>query len=145
MESYADLTPKPANWRRLAIPAEFDQPAVIWLGYFVRIGDTKDPLRCMVSVDLYDAQDKQAGHWLHLSCARGKRTPSWDDLCLARDEMGYKDRLFIKLLPSTAYWLNYHQHCLHLWHRLDALAVPRALWDQEGCDGSGYGKVGVRR
>jgi len=104
-----------------------------------------DPLRAIVSVDLYEDAGIMDGHWLHLSVSREKRLPTWPDLCTARDALGYRDRLFVQLIPPASAWLNVHSHCLHLWHRLDAETVPRAIWDQVGADGTHYGKAGALR
>lgn len=134
---YAKLHPRPTGWREVKSPLNL--PDMISLGAFVRTEGfvPRNPLTCLVSVDLMDAWD--SGHWLHLSIARRKTMPSWADLCHARDEFGYGDRLFVQLMPAQTAWLNLHNYCLHLFHRLDAETVPRLLWDQEGATGSHYG------
>ena len=100
-------------------------------------------LRAMVTVDLLDVADGTAGHWLHLSVTRANRLPTWGDLVLVRDELGFADRVFVQLLPPARAWLNVHSYCLHLFHRLDAEVVPQALWDQEGATGEGYRREGT--
>lgn len=112
------------------------------LGFYTRMSDGLDPLNAMVTVDLLNTFEQGAGVWLHMSVSRKTRLPTWDDLVLAREELGFKDLLFIQLLPPTRAWLNVHSYCLHLLHRLDAEVVPRMLWDQEGADGENYRKPG---
>lgn len=115
-------------------------PEVLGLGFFRRIESDADSLCAMVTVDFYGKAVPGAGDWLHLSCSRQRRMPTWDDLVLAREELGFGERIFVQLLPPVKYWLNIHNYCLHTFHRLDAETVPRVLWDQEGATGEFYRK-----
>jgi hypothetical protein len=144
--NYADLMPKHPRWSRARDAAGVDYmgPDAADLGRWVRKGH--DPLRAMLSVDLFDgvgSPHAEAGHWLHLSVSRANRLPSWADLVLVRDEFGFADRVFVQLLPPASAWLNAHSYVLHLFHRLDAATVPRILWDQEGATGEGYRAEGT--
>jgi hypothetical protein len=115
-------------------------PTAIMFGTFIR-QEPRHPLRAIVTLDLMD--EWQAGTWLHVSVSRSNRLPTWADLVLTREEMGYADRPFVQLLPPKSHWLNMAGFCLHLFHRVDAETVPRILWDQEGCDGTAYRKPGT--
>lgn len=137
---YSRLTPRPTNWDRYHVPRALDGTHVIWLGSFKRREPGRDPLRCLVSVDLYEEGPVQDGHWLHISVSRGYRLPTWPDMCRVRDELGFADRLFVQLIPPASHWLNLHEYTLHLWSRIDAESVPRSIWDQIGTDGSHYRK-----
>lgn len=142
MQDYLELRPK-TGWHCNPNPA-LDPPNLIYFGmYFQQRRD--DSLRCMVTVDLLDIGAQLDGHWLHLSVSRPRRLPTWGDLVTARDELGYRDRLFVQVMPPASAWLNLHSHCLHLMHRLDAPTVPELVWNQFGCDGSHYGKPGPFR
>lgn len=137
--NYAALRPKPLNWTwlRRALPPD---TGMVDLGAYTRIETDADPLCAIVTVDLYGEAVDGAGAWLHMSCSRARRMPTWDDLVLAREELGFGERIFVQLLPPVKYWLNIHNYCLHVFHRLDAETVPRMLWDQEGATGEFYRK-----
>lgn len=137
---YSTLLPRPKRWRR--VPSPFARhPDAVDLGAWVRLDGDKNPLRALVSVDLYDCAG--GGHWLHLSVSRANRLPTWADLVLVREELGYEDLSFVQLLPPRRAWINVHSYCLHLMCRLDSDTVPVVLWDQEGADGAGYRAPGT--
>lgn len=141
--NYIELLPKHPLWRRAAGSPFRLEPNAVDLGAWSRQDNDRNPLRALVSIDLYDAHESRAGHWLHISVSRRNRLPTWGDLVLVRDELGYGDRCFVQLLPPRRAWLNIHSYCLHLVHRLDAPTVPEILWDQEGADGSNYRDQGA--
>lgn len=142
MPDYNSLRPR-TKWQGMPARALDGNDLLINFGAFVQ--PKSDPLRALVSVDLYELDGVMDGHWLHLSISRERRLPTWADLCTARDQLGYTDRLFVQLLPPASAWLNMHSYCLHLWSRLDAVTVPDAVWNQVGCDGERYGKKGALR
>lgn len=142
MGDYSILRPAPGNWTAAPVPRMLaTEPNIVSLGAFVR-NERRHPLRALVSVDLYDAHTATAGHWLHVSVSRPNRLPTWADLVLAKEELGY-DLVFVQLLPPRSAWLNVHSYCLHLFSRLDAETLPRVVWDQEGADGAGYRTEGT--
>lgn len=134
----AECAPRVSGWTR--IPYRLDLPTAVDLGAFIR-REARSPLHAIITLDLMDAWN--AGTWLHLSVSRPTRLPTWGDLVIAREELGYTDRAFVQLLPPKSHWLNIAGHVLHLFHRIDAETVPRMLWDQEGCDGTAYRKPAV--
>jgi hypothetical protein len=136
---YTHLRPK-TNWRPVPSPALDANTHMISFGCFIQ--PASDPLRVLVSVDLYEDTGIMDGHWLHLSISRSRRLPTWGDLCAARDALGYKEVLFVQLVPPASAWLNMHSHCLHLFHRLDGDTVPSSLWRQADADGTHYGRRG---
>lgn len=142
--NYAELAPQHPMWMRAqSAPVG---PDAVDLGRYVRKGQQHNPLRAMLTVDLFDGVESphvEAGHWLHLSVSRRSCLPNWADLVLVRDEFGFADRMFVQLLPPASAWLNVHSYVLHLFHRLDAETCPRVLWDQEGCDGENYRREGA--
>lgn len=125
MSDYQALRPR-TSWRSHRCIVLEQNPDTIAFGTYVE--PCKDPLRAIVSIDLYDRFDAGAGHWLHLSVSRERRLPTWGDLVRARDALGYQDRCFVQLVPPRSHWLNVHSHTLHLLHRLDAPTVPDTLW-----------------
>lgn len=127
------------KWRRVPSPYTDAEPCMISFGAYIE-PVARDPLRAMVTVDLLDRWG--GGYWLHVSVSRGRRLPTWGDLVRARDALGFKERIFVQLIPPASAWLNVHDHCLHLFHRLDEETVPRMLWDQEGATGERYGMHG---
>jgi hypothetical protein len=137
-KNYGSLKPSPLNWKWFATPA---MPAEVYpLGCYKRIENGVGPLSVILTVDYYGQFEPGAGDWLHMSVTRSNRLPSWEDLVIAREELGFKDRMFVQLLPPTKYWLNVHKYCLHLFSRMDGDTVPRILYDQEGATGENYRK-----
>lgn len=130
-------TPR-TDWSR--VNYKIDLPNAVDLGMFIR-PEKRNALRAIVTLDLMDEWD--AGSWLHLSVSRPLRLPTWSDLVIAREELGFADRIFVQLLPPRAYWLNIAGYVLHLLHRVDADTVPPMLWQTEGADGAGYRKPGT--
>lgn len=133
---YSALRPI-TTWKHKPFPAFEAHPNAICFGYYEQ--PSRDPLRAIVSVDL--PPDHPDGHWLHLSISRARRLPTWGDLCTARDQLGYRERLFVQMVPPASAWLNMHSYCLHLICRLDGETIPAVMW-QQGGDGSRYGKRG---
>lgn len=62
--------------------------------------------------------------WLHVSCARADRLPSWEDLRAVKDQFIGKDKLAVQVLPPQEKYISIHAYCLHLWHCLDVDPVP---------------------
>lgn len=126
------------RWRPLEVPRalrDCERGGLVNLGVYLE-PVKRDPLKLIATIEPYD----NAGHWLHLSVSRQARMPDWGDLVMARDAMGYREWLFVQILAPRSAWLNVHQYCLHLWHRLDTDTIPPAVWYQEGADGRAYGR-----
>lgn len=52
--------------------------------------------------------------WIHVSCSRKSRLPSWVDLTAVKHLFIGDDRRAIQVLPEKANWINIHPYCLHL-------------------------------
>lgn len=62
--------------------------------------------------------------WIHVSCSRPNRLPTWQDVRRVKDVFIGKDRRAIQVLPPAAEYVNIHPHCLHLWSCLDGDGLP---------------------
>jgi hypothetical protein len=62
--------------------------------------------------------------WLHVSCARPDRLPSWEDLREVKNRFIGADKLAVQVLPPESRYISIHPYCLHLWHCIDADPVP---------------------
>lgn len=72
-----------------------------------------------------EVRDERDGKlWLHVSCARGDRLPSWEDLKAVKNPFIGKNATALQVLPPEAKYVNVHPHCLHLWTCLDGEVVP---------------------
>lgn len=105
-----DLMPRilPPGWRQRNDP---------------RIGiyfDSGDGLRVIFSATT-EADGKR---WIHVSCSRPTRLPSWTDLKNVKDVFVGGDRLAVQVLPRRQDYVNYHPYVLHLWSCLDGDPVP---------------------
>lgn len=52
--------------------------------------------------------------WIHVSCARKSRLPSYDELQLVRREFIGEDKESIMIFPKKENYVNIHHYCLHL-------------------------------
>lgn len=62
--------------------------------------------------------------WLHVSCSRRNRLPSWEELRLVKDTFIGKDRKAISVLPCEGEYVNDHPFVLHLFSCLDGDGLP---------------------
>jgi len=103
-----DLTPRvlPARWQPLG-PSFFRPDSLSWR-------NLHEALTVIMSID--DMGD--FGQWHHVSVAGEIRLPSWRQLVQAK-ELWMGDVLAVQVLPPRMQYVNMHEHCLHLWRRLD--------------------------
>jgi len=77
-------------------------------------------LRVLLSV----APEKDGNVWMHASCSREDRLPSWDDIKEMKDLFVGTQRTAIQVLPPEAEYVNQHPNVLHLWSCLTADVLP---------------------
>lgn len=88
----------------------------------------KPATRLLTVLLTLDHADDGFGWWLHSSTSRaGNQLPSWDDLKLVH-QVVHQHRPVIQIMPPPSSWLTIAE-CLHLFERLDADTVPRAVWE----------------
>ena len=69
-------------------------------------------------------RERDGKNWIHVSCSRTDRLPSWEDLRAVKDLFIGKEREALQVLESDADYVNIHAYCLHLWHCLDGPVCP---------------------
>jgi hypothetical protein len=79
-----------------------------------------DPLTVLISGQV----ESDGKRWLHVSCARSNRLPSWEDLKLVKETFIGKDKKAIQILPSESEYVNCNPYCLHLWHCVGEDGLP---------------------
>lgn len=61
--------------------------------------------------------------WDHVSVSGVKsgrgHTPTWDEMCYVKDLFFDEAETVMQLHPPKSEYVNYHNHCLHLWRPLD--------------------------
>ena len=62
--------------------------------------------------------------WMHVSCSRRNRLPSWEELKLVKDTFIGRERKAIQILPPESEYVNLHFFVLHLWSCLDGDPLP---------------------
>lgn len=62
--------------------------------------------------------------WLHVSCSRRSRLPTWDDLRMVKNLFVGRHRKAIQVFPAETEHVNIHPYCLHLWCCLDVDPLP---------------------
>jgi hypothetical protein len=81
---------------------------------------TGDGLSVIVSA----AQEQDGRQWLHVSCAKRKHLPSWEDLKDVKAIFVGRERVALQVLPQESRYININPYVLHLWACLDGDAVP---------------------
>lgn len=60
--------------------------------------------------------------WQHVSVSFGpnaKSAPSWELMCRIKDLFWESEDVVVQFHPRASEYVNFHQHCLHLWRCLD--------------------------
>jgi hypothetical protein len=68
--------------------------------------------------------EKDGRRWVHVSCSRPSRLPSWEDVREVKDAFIGRDRRALQVLPPQDQYVNMHKHCLHLWCCVDDDGLP---------------------
>ena len=82
---------------------------------------SRDGLSIIASLEIHEGRK-----WIHVSCARRDRLPSWDDLRLVKSTIITDARHAYSVMPTKEEYVNIHNFCLHLFAPLDG---ERALPD----------------
>jgi len=75
----------------------------------------KSRLAVILSIDALD----DGSVWLHASCSRRDRLPSWDDLRAVKNTFIGPEVEAFQCLPRESEYVNLMPHCLHLWARME--------------------------
>lgn len=75
-------------------------------------------LAIIISIDTREDED-----WIHVSVSRKSRVPSYEDLCLVKQDFIGDDREAYQKFPKASEHVNTHPYCLHLWSPLDGRKV----------------------
>lgn len=71
-------------------------------------------LRCISS---------DGGGWEHVSVSWSDRTPTWEEMCMAKAAFWEPEDTVMQLHPPESSYVNAHPYCLHLW-RPTAAPIP---------------------
>lgn len=94
------------------------------------LGEDGKPLSAFLTRDNIAAGDDFDPRW-HISVNGGGRIPRWDELASAAHALR-PGVVFVAGVPPRSWWINVHEHVLHLWEmRDDALA---GQWRSERSD-----------
>lgn len=77
-------------------------------------------LRVLVSARV----EEDGREWLHVSCSRPDRLPSYDDLCEVKRVFVGAERTAVQLFVPDSHHVNDHRYCLHLWSCLTGTVLP---------------------
>lgn len=112
----------PKGWGR-----EFYHRAVLPPGWAMKqeaedaaVYMTLDGLVAIVSA----AVELDGLRWLHMSCSRADKLPSWLDLRSVKDLFVGVDKVAIQVLPKQTEFVNIHPRVLHLFSCLDDFSLP---------------------
>lgn len=62
--------------------------------------------------------------WIHVSCARPDKIPTWNDMALVKRVFIGEERKAVQVMPPIAEHVNFHPRCLHLFSCLDRDPLP---------------------
>jgi hypothetical protein len=82
--------------------------------------ESSDGLCVIVSADV----ELDGKRWLHVSCSRKDRLPSWNDLRRVKDLFIGMSRTAVQVLPRQEKYVNVHPRVLHLFTCLDDDPLP---------------------
>ncbi len=77
-------------------------------------------LRVLFSV----SRERDGKAWMHVSCSRMDKLPSWKDLIHVKRVFVGPQRKAIQVLPAEDEHVNIHPYCLHLWACLGDDPLP---------------------
>lgn len=60
------------------------------------------------------------GGWEHLSVSQTNRTPTWDEMCIAKNMFWNANECCVEYHPAESEYINIHPHCLHIWRPINA-------------------------
>jgi hypothetical protein len=87
------------------------------------LGEGKSARRAMLAVIASDGLG-----WEHVSVSLSDRTPTWEEMCYVKDLFWAPDECVIQYHPPRAEYVNFHEHCLHLWKPIGlTLPLPDSL------------------
>jgi len=53
--------------------------------------------------------------WNHISVSLANRTPTWDEMAYIKKVFFDDEDLCVQIHPKKSQYVNYHEHCLHIW------------------------------
>ena len=69
------------------------------------------------------------GGWEHLSVSQTKRTPNWDEMCIAKSMFWDNGECCVEYHPAESEYVNFHEHCLHIWKPIaETFPTPPTLF-----------------
>lgn len=97
----------PEKFRVLSGPmAELNRAAVGSNNGLFEWGTLKGRIRVIAS---------DGGGWEHVSVSFENRCPNWGEMCLVKNLFWGEDDLVVQYHPPKKDYVNFAQHCLHLW------------------------------
>ena len=111
----------PGNWEELTVP-----------DFMRKQMPTNCPIAAYMRNDgqlkvLMTEEPHEGTKWLHVSVSNEKRHPTWDEIKFAKNTFIGADKCAVMILPEQQWYVNTHEHCFHLYHRLDGDTVPGNL------------------
>ena len=69
------------------------------------------------------------GGWEHVSIAKSKKTPTWEEMCEIKSIFWDDSETVIQYHPSKERYVNTNENCLHLWKPINQeLPVPPIIF-----------------
>jgi len=69
-------------------------------------------------------RERDEKRWIHVSMSRRRRLPSYDDMCLVKNQFLGANRLAVQVFARAQHHVNINPYVLHLWSCLDGDPVP---------------------
>ena len=75
---------------------------------------SKKPMSIVATVE-----DGEVGIIEHVSVSYPRQTPTWEEMCMIKDLFWYDEEEVYQIHPKKSEYVNFDNHCLHLWRRQD--------------------------
>ena len=62
--------------------------------------------------------------WEHVSVCPIGRCPTWDEMCTVKDIFWNDEEECIQIHPKKSQYVNFAEHCLHIWRCKDGMNLP---------------------
>lgn len=75
------------------------------------------------------SKTKNGEEWIHISCSRKSRLPTYEDLAKIKKDFIGEEMEAYQVMAKTSEHVNIHSYCLHIWAPIDQVRRVANLHD----------------
>lgn len=116
------------GWAQVAMPASFDTTWKAMLGEYAdvvpppRSYDHRDGRTAMVGREFAGGDPTSGDLRWHISVKADGRIPTWEEVVQTAHELR-PGVVFCVGVPPRSWWMNVHEHVIHLWEVRDEMLI----------------------